>query len=474
MKSFLPLLLAAFVAGCASAPPRQPIPSAGVTPPQAYAAVPEEVGAADDWLAQFADPALEAYAAQVLADNLDLRIAAARLETARLSTVLVVGQELPDLSASASAGRARTVSSVGTVATGNTFTLGLNLAWEADLWGRLRNNSAAALADYQAAQAEWYGARLSLAATAAQAWFSAITAREQVALAERALRTYEDAARLIRSRYESGTSSALDLRLTLANVASAAARLEQRREQYQAAQRTLEVLATRYPAGASPLDAALPQLVAPIPAGLPSDLLARRPDLVAAERAYAASQQRAARARKDMLPALRLTAGAGRSSRELGDLLDGSTVWNFVGGLTQPLLNGGELRTRAAIARTEAERSGHAYALNVLQAFRDVEQALAAEDYLGTREAHLREAVTQSIAAENLSWDGYTAGLTDIIAVLEAQRRSITAQTELLDVRNARLQNRVNLHVALGGGFDSTILDAEPDAGTPVGELIGP
>jgi NodT family efflux transporter outer membrane factor (OMF) lipoprotein len=291
-----------------------------------------------------------------------------------------------------------------------------------------------------------------------------ITSREQVELAASTLRSYEDGARLIRSRYETGTSSALDLRLTLANVASAAAVLQQRSEQFAGALRALEVLAGTYPAGTLPLDADLPSLSAPIPSGLPSELLARRPDLVAAERRLAAAQQRSLRARKDMLPAIRLSSGIGTTSEELENIFDGDALWNLAAGLTQPLFQGGQLRARAGQAAVAADAAALDYARTALAAFRDVEQALAAEDFLRAREAFLLEAVEQSAAAEELSWNEYTAGLGDIVSVLEAQRRAIAARTEYLDVRNARLQNRVNLHVALGGDFRD---DDLPDPETP-------
>jgi outer membrane protein TolC len=188
---------------------------------------------------------------------------------------------------------------------------------------------------------------------------------------------------------------------------------------------------------------------------LPADLVSRRPDLIASERRLAAAGARVTEARRALYPRLSLTASGGRSSNALKDLLDGDfAVWNLVSNLTQPLFQGGRLRAGVDLATSNSDRALALFADSVLRAFGEVETALAAEGYLAQQEVSLRSAAAEASASQILATERYAQGLVDMATLLEAQRRSFEAESQLLSVRRQRLDARIDLHLALGGDFE--------------------
>jgi outer membrane protein TolC len=191
-----------------------------------------------------------------------------------------------------------------------------------------------------------------------------------------------------------------------------------------------------------------------VPAGLPSEVLRRRPDVLAAERRLAAQDRRVAAETADLYPRISLTASAGTATDELRDVVDGNFfVWSLLANITQPIFHGGRLRAEVELARARSRELLAAYSQAALRAFTEVESALSVESLLEARERHLREAAISAAAASGLSLDRYQQGIGDLVTVLEAQRRSLGADAALLEVRRLRLATRVNLHLALGGGF---------------------
>jgi multidrug efflux system outer membrane protein len=303
--------------------------------------------------------------------------------------------------------------------------------------------------------ADLAGARLSLAAQTAKAYFALTEARMQLDLARATVESYRKSAAGVRERFERGIRSSLDLRLSLAALAGSEALYEQRMEQHDRALRQLEILLGRYPGGSARFDEILPDPPAPPPAGLPADLVGRRPDIVAAERRLAASDARVRQAKAALFPSIRLTGSGGRSSQELGDLLDGDfTVWSLAAGVLQPLFRGGELRARVDLAGAGSRQALASYANALLQAYGEVESALAAEGFLAAREEALTRASEQSAAARALAEERYRSGLEDLVTLLEAQRRALAAESERISTVRLLLENRVDLCVALGGGFE--------------------
>jgi outer membrane protein TolC len=218
--------------------------------------------------------------------------------------------------------------------------------------------------------------------------------------------------------------------------------------------RQLELLLGRYPSARIKTGDELPTIKSAVPAGLPADLIARRPDLVAADRRLAAADRRLAQSRRALLPSISLTASTGRSSGELGDLLDGNfSVWNLIGNISQPLLQGGRLRAGVDLSQAGLDQALASYAQSALRAYAEVEQALAGEEFLTNQEKALKTATSEALAARTLAEERYAKGLSDLITLLDAQRRAFDAKSRLLSVQRMRLDGRIDLYLALGGGF---------------------
>ena len=459
----LALAAALLAAGCAVAPPPAPQPPA-VPEEWTAPAAPGAVAAATDWWSSFGDAELSRLIEAALAANLDLAAAAARVEAAAAEARIAGADLLPQVAAALDGSRSKRnfigfpiPGSAGSVltTTTTTHTGGLNISWEADLWGRLRAGEAAATAGLAAAEAELAAARLSLAGQTAKAWFGLVEAGQQVELADSTLRSRRLNREQIARRYAAGIRGPLDLRLARSAEAAAEALLAQRRRQRDAAARRLDLLLSRYPDGAfAEPAAALPPLPPPAPAGMPADLVGRRPDLLAVERRLAAAGFRVAQARAALYPSLRLTGSAGSSSDELDDLLDSDfSVWTLAASILQPIFQGGRLRAGVELGEARHREASNLYAQTVLRAFSEVETALTAEQLLRDQATALETAAAEAAEAERLAQDRYGSGLGDYLAVLAAQVQALDASSQLLSARRALLDTRVDLHLALGGGF---------------------
>jgi outer membrane protein, multidrug efflux system len=466
------LLCFALLAGCRREPVQLRHPP-DLTPPAEWTADGPEPGeVVAEWWRTFEDPTLDDLVRRAVEGNHNLQAAAARVRAAAAQARVVSADLLPTVNASLDGARRRQ-NFIGLPIPGaadrvlsttfTTFGVSLGTSWEVDVWGRLSAGEAAALADLQAGEAEFLGARLSLSAQTAKAWFSVVEALGQVELSERTVSTYRETAARVRARYEAGLQSSLDVRLALSSLASAEALLTLRRQQLDLGRRQLEILLGEYPAALLTVSAELPALPPLPPAGVPSDLVARRPDLVSAERRLLASDARWHQARRNLYPRFGLTGSAGTSSRELLELLDGEFfVWSILGNLIQPVFDRGRLRAQVELADARSHEALATYANAILTAFSEVETALSAERFLEERVAEVALAAQQSAASQNLALDRYGAGLEQFVTVLEAQRRSLSAESELLTLRRQQLEARVNLHLALGGGFETESgLDSE-------------
>ncbi len=458
--------LSAIVLGCSQTLDR---PGRAMTvqaqAPQAWTAQTADPGEVqDDWWTNFDDPKLDEAVSHGLEHSKDLSAALARIEAAQAQARIARAAERPEVQASFSRSRARQnfvglpfPGLEGNVLSTTNTNIGLNfgLSWEADVWGRVKAGKLAALADVDAAQADLTGARLSLTGQTTKAWFQAIEANRQVQLARVSLESYELSSRRVRDRFQAGTTESLDVRLALTEVERAKASLQQRLQQRDAAVRTLEALIGKYPAGEYALGEDLPEPPAVVPAGLPSELVHRRPDLIAAERRLLAADARIAQAKADLKPRFDLTSSTGTLTNKFQQVLSGDVfVWSLLGGVTQPLLNRARLKGAVSQSEAIAHEIAAQYESALLNAYREVEVSLAADGYLIAQEKALESATRQALAAQTLAEDRYRAGLIDVIAMLASQRTALDSESGLLTVRRARLDNRVDLHLALGGGFN--------------------
>ena len=470
-NAFPVVLLAGLVSACATAPPEKPTLNLDTpeswTTPTPDAPSPGDASSEDPWWTTFGDAQLDAVVGEALEHNNDLQAAAASVVAAAAQARIAGADLKPQVGASFDAGRRSQVfvglpipGSGGVLkSTSSSYGLGLNVSWEADVWGRLRAGKAAAVRDARAAEADYAGARLSLAGQVAKAWFAVVEAERQVALASDTVDSRRTTTERISARYRRGVAPPLDLRLARSNLASAESNLELRRRQLDTIGRQLEVLLGRYPRGevaSSSPDAGLrlPAVPPEIPAGLPSELVARRPDLQAAERRLEAAGLRVREARRALYPRITLTGSGGTSSDSLEDLIDGDfSVWSLAGGLLQPIFQGGRLRAAVDFAEASRDRALALYTQNVLRAFAEVESALAAERLLAAEEAAQAVATEESTAAIGLAEDRYNAGVGDYLTILESQRQAFLTESRLLTLRALRLSNRADLHLALGGDF---------------------
>ena len=466
------LLTVWLLPACASAPPAELTPL-GVEVPAIWnsEATPGAVPTVA-WWQSFGDPSLDRVIAEALEHNYDLRAASAAVESAAAQARIAGANRQPQVSAGVDAARRQQIF-VGLPIPGDSgplqsksssFGAGLNVSWEADLWGRLRAGSAAAAADARAAQADYASARLSLAGQVTKTWFTVVEAERQVQLARDTVLSRRTSTERIASRYRRGVAAPLDLRLARSNQAEAESSVELRRRQLDVAQRQLEILLGRYPIGQVGFEREqieLPAVPAQVPAGLPSQLVTRRPDLQAAERRLEAAGLRVREARRALYPRVTLTGSGGTTSDSLGDLLDSDfSVWSLASGLLQPIFQGGRLRAAVDLAESSREQALAHYAQSVLRAFAEVETALSAERLLTAEEKAQAVATEESKAAARLAEDRYLAGLGDYLAILESQRRAFLSESRLLTIRALLLNNRADLHLALGGDFESM-----PEAG---------
>jgi len=331
--------------------------------------------------------------------------------------------------------------------------LGAAAAWEPDLWGRVRSGREAARQGSLAAEADYFGVQQAIAAQTAKAWFAAIEAGELVALAEDAVKAYGELKSLADTRKEQGAASDLDIAQVKARVDSGNNLLLTSRAASIQALRAVEALTGNYPKGALRARG-FPALPGRVPAGLPSQLLERRPDVVAAERKFAAAFHRTTEARTARLPRFSLSVSGGLGSNQLDGVgtLNG-VMWSLASGVTQPIFLGGQLKAAEDLRKAEQKGAAASYTGVVLRAFQEVETGLALDPVLRQREGVLTSQVQSTSEAERLSRVSFDVGKTSMFEVLELYGRSLAAKAELIRFRSQRLAERVNLHLALGGGF---------------------
>jgi NodT family efflux transporter outer membrane factor (OMF) lipoprotein len=411
-----PTLCILLALGCASAPPPEE-PDLDVAVParwtasDAVAASPEQE--IEAWWASFADPRLDTLIGEALERNRDLVAAAARVDAA-VAQARIIGADLyPQIGAGFDPARSKrnfigfpipgSEGEVLTVTT-STFGAGLNISWEADLWGRLSARKGAALAGVEASRADLASAQLSIAAQTAKTWFAVVEAHQQVELAEATLAGRRLSRERIERRYQLGTRTALELRFAMSNEAGAEASLALRRRQLDLAKRQLELLLSRYPDAEieqASGELELPDPPSGVPPGLPSELVTRRPDLVATERRLAAAGLRIKEARASLYPQLRLTGSGGTLSSDVGELLNlDFSVWSLAANLLQPIYQGGRLRGGVQLSEANYRELAESYAQVILRAFGEVESTLAAERFLAQQEQALAVAAKQSVEAE--------------------------------------------------------------------------
>jgi len=479
----LPALFAALLLGACAAPAfRQPEPVAVGAFKEAQAPAtltapdgstwkigqPAEAQPRGEWWRAFHDPSLDALVAEAAANNQSLTVAAARVKQARAIAGIAESDRIPQVGAGVNAQRGRTspleaLQAPGTpVAIGNTYSARLSASYEVDLFGRVSSNVAAARGDAGAVEATWRSVLLSLQADVAQTYFRLRALDAELATVERTVRLREESVRVTGRRFDLGDIGEFDLARARTELATARAEAIGLQRQRTTAEHALAVLlgkpASIFSAPASPLEdaSALPL----IPAGLPSALLERRPDIVSAQRNMEAANARIGVARAAMFPALSIGADGGGVAGTFGDVFKWSSrSWLLGAALSMPIIDGG--RNRNNVLRSEAalEEAVGSYRQSVLAAFAEVEDNLAGLRILAGQSVETENAVVSARRAADLAQKLYDAGRGSYLELLDAQRNQAAVERSAVQLRGERAVTTVALIRSLGGGWDGAAVD---------------
>jgi len=452
----LSLLVLAALSACALEPAPKPTDYraealAGVKPPGQWTADGEAAeSVAGSWLTTFVDPRLDALVTEAMTNNLDLKVAAARVQVASEYVKLADSTLWPQVNLLARGGGDMGGDSSGLNG------VGLFADWELDLWGRVRSERATTVTGYESVVADAEYARQSVAALVAKSYFLAVEATLQLRLAADAVATSQQLVTFAEQRQRIGKGDGYDTALARANLESFRDTVERLKLSQAQALRALEVLVGRYPAADVEVAMQLTKPPGPVPAGLPSELLERRPDVVAADRRVAAAFYGIEEAKAARLPRISLTASVNDISSELFVLKDqDSPIWSAGAGLLQPVFAAGALQTQVRIRTAEQKQAIAEYGVTGARAFAEVEDALSAEFASARREAVLARAVAENQAALEYAQQRFKVGSGDMRAVSQQQLALFGSKSTLLRMQSERLVQRVNLYLALGGGFDA-------------------
>jgi len=407
----------------------------------------------DKWITQFSDLRLDNHVHTALKNNPDLWASATDLKSA-IEQVTITGSGLwPNLNASPERNRIdndddgitteiRTV--IGTV----------NISWEADIWGKLSRREDSAGASIQDQAELNSAAELSLAANVTRAWFNLITNKLQLELAEQRVKNFQKIAKLIEENYQRGERSALDVYLSRTDVQRNISALSDNKFDYIGSLRAFKTLLGESPGIAMEFEAVLPTLVEPIPAGLPAQLLARRPDVKASQLRYKGGIANAKANNRDRYPSIKFTGSIGDSRDQFNKLFENDKmVQRLVSNATGPLFQAGALRSQEQQAGLDAESAYASLVKTTLNAFEEVERTLSRESLLLEQQAAITEVVKLAQGDLDLALNRYQSGIESYTTLLESQRSLFESKTTEINIRNALLQNRIGIHLALGGDF---------------------
>jgi multidrug efflux system outer membrane protein len=425
------------------------------------------------WREFFADPRLQRLIELALVNNRDLRVSALRVEEARAQFRIQRAALLPLLDAVGTGTRQRVpadLSPTGRAVIESDYQVGGSASWELDFFGRLRSLSNAALAQYFSTAQARKAAQLSLVAQVANQYLTMLAYDEQLKLTQETLRVANESLRITSLQFENGTGSELDVRQAQTVVEQAKANYSNQVRLRAQAENAL----VRLVGQALPDDLPPPQpfddqgIIANVPAGLPSDLLTRRPDIISAEETLRSANANIGAARAAFFPSITLTGSIGTASSSLGGLFKaGSAVWAFAPDIRLPIFAAGQNMAALEAARAEQKIAVAQYEAAIQSAFRDVADGLAARGTYDDQIASLSRNVFANQRRLNLSELRYTNGIDSYLSVLTAQNDLYGSQQTLISTRLARLTNLVTLYTALGGGWVEHTGDQPLPADTP-------
>ncbi|HTT12236.1 MAG TPA: efflux transporter outer membrane subunit [Burkholderiaceae bacterium] len=459
---------AGFLAGCAAGPdyvrPRIEAPAAYKEAGPWKDAEPSQVDAAHPWWTQYGDDKLNELIDEANKANENIRLAEAQYRAARSATDAARAGYYPTLGATAAAGRARTISN-GVIELGNSASVALVTSWEPDLWGSVRRSVEAGTAGERASAADLAAARLSVQAQLAQDYFLLRATDEGIDLFARTVEAYTHALKLTQDQYKAGIVLRSDVALADTQLQSADAQRIDLLAQRAQLEHAIAFLLGRAPATFT-LPPAQPTARIPVtPAGVPSDLLQRRPDIAGAERRVAQANANIGVARAAYFPSLVLAASGGYDSSHLAPLLEAPVrVWSLGAALAGTLFDGGLRAARDAQAVAAYDATVSQYRLTVLGGFQEVEDNLATLRVLDEEATVQERAVQSSQLSEQMALRQYRAGTATYLAVVTAQTLALGNERTLVQLRARQLVASVALVKATGGGWETAMLETEAAA----------
>lgn len=406
------------------------------------------------WWELFRDPELDTLIKIALFQNKDVRIAASRIDQARAVLGYTRPNQYPGIGYDGGASTGNFSGTQKYADASNNFFASANLQWEIDFWGKYRSLTETAKADLLASEFAKRSVEIAIISDVAYAYFVLLDYKERLAVAERTLVSRKYTTELFALRYEKGIIPELDLNQAQIQEAIAAASIPEYQRAIAQTNNALQILLGRYPQSFIPGSTLIAQQIPPeIPTGIPSSILERRPDILQAEQFVVAQNAQISYAQALRLPSISLTGVLGSAGSDLTAFTTGGLGWSAAGGIFGPIFNFGKNKKRVEIERYRTEEAIIQYESVVLQAFREVEDALVeVETY--RRQVAINE--TQLVAAQNanrLSMQRYDAGVTSYLEVLDTERTLFSIEIELANTRQAYLSSYVKLYKALGGGW---------------------
>jgi len=469
MRRLLFLTLAVSLSGCMVGPDYRR-PTVEIPPSYRYESKDAQTTVNTVWWKQFGDPVLDDLIAQALANNRDIAIAAANIEQASGALTQVRAALFPQVSYGASATRQRrSEKASGPVSSlvpnpQDTFQLFAGASWEIDLWGRIRRLSEAARANMLASVEARRGVILSLVASVAQNYFQLRGLDEQLAITKRNLASYRDSVKLFELQFKYGQVSQMNVEQARTQYESAAATIPQIENQIAQVENAVSILLGRNPEPV-PRGKSIYELVLPaVPAGVPSEVLENRPDILQAEQNLIAANAQIGAARALYFPTISLTGSYGSSSSALRNLFRGpAEIWSYAGSATGPIFTAGQTYGQVKQAEAAQKAALLTYQSSIQSAFADVEDALVARQKLGDQLDAQGRLVKASKEYERLAWLQYNGGYTPYSTVLQAQQKLFPAELDWVQTRASLFVSMGNIYKSMGGGW---IREADKLTGT--------
>ncbi|WP_436969142.1 efflux transporter outer membrane subunit [Aeromonas caviae] len=444
---------------------------AGNTGPGAVAM---QSAASTGWKDFFHDPALQQLIGIALENNRDLRVAMLNVEALRAQYRIQRSDLFPQVGGDAGGARQRMpadLSPTGAAGIASQYDVGVSLAYELDFFGRIRNLEQSALQAYLATEEAQRSAHIALVAEVGKAYLTWTADQRLLDITRETLATYERSFDLVNSSYQAGVASAMDVEQARTAVADARSQIERYTRQVATDLNALTLLiGTQLPASLTHGSKLNETVLARVPAGLPSELLQQRPDILAAEHDLIAANANIGAARAAFFPSIRLTAAGGTASSEVSGLFDGgSGAWSFLPQISLPIFNAGRLSASLDYAEVQKDIRVARYEKAIQTAFREVADGLAARGTYGAQLAAQQDLVAGAQRYFDLAEQRYREGVDSYLAVLDAQRLLFSSQQQLVLNQLAQLNSEIDLYRALGGGWHTASVapaaaSADPEA----------